>query len=90
MAAPAAPATATVVNAVNHIAWLRSELLRPGDDPRAYWTQVMLTAGSVDTFRHPTGHALAGRLNKLATSKFKSWQMTTVYCRGPAQLTPVK
>ena len=77
-AAAAAPATATVINAVNHIAWPCNELLRPGDDPRAHWTQVMLTAGSVDTFRHPTGHALAGRLNESATSNFKGWQMAMV------------
>jgi hypothetical protein len=58
----AAAAPATVVNAVSHIAWPRSELLRPGDDPRAHWAQVLLTAGSVDHFKHPPGHALAGSL----------------------------
>ena len=77
-AGPAAAAPATVVNAVSHIAWPRSELLRPGDDPRAHWTQVLLTAGSVDTFKHPPGHALAGRLNETGAGNFKSWQMTTV------------
>ena len=49
-----------------------------GDDPRAHWAQVLLTAASIDSYKHPAGHALAGQLNDTATGNFKIWQMTTL------------